>query len=278
MPPALTVIAATHNGEPTLRRMLDSLLALEAPAGGWQLIFVDNASSNRTAAILGEYRAKLPLTVLAEPGRGKNRALYRALQEPLGELVVFTDDDNLADPRWLIELQDCAARHPEVELFGGTLVPSWEDGPIALTRIWGPNMMVRRRVFERGHRFNENVGPSASLCMMGSETEFNLRIVEAGSATWYCPTARVAHIIRARQLTREWIMKRAIRFGRAERFRALRSGGANARETSLFGLLNFPRWMPQDFLFRYLKGQLLRLAGSDHRWADILWEAHLRLG
>ncbi|MBK8918974.1 MAG: hypothetical protein IPM73_13300 [Betaproteobacteria bacterium] len=73
-------------------------------------------------------------------------------------------------------------------------------------------------------------------------------------------------------------MKRAIRFGRAERFRALRSGGTNARETSLFGLLNFPRWMPQDFLFRYLKGQLLRLAGSDHRWADILWEAHLRLG
>ncbi|MBP6035789.1 MAG: glycosyltransferase family 2 protein [Azonexus sp.] len=112
MPPALTVIAATHNGEPTLRRMLDSLLALEAPAGGWQLIFVDNASSDRTAAILGECRAKLPLTVLAEPGRGKNRALYRALQEPLGELVVFTDDDNLADPRWLIELQDCAAHHP----------------------------------------------------------------------------------------------------------------------------------------------------------------------
>lgn len=114
--------------------------------------------------------------------------------------------------------------------------------------------------------------------MLGSETEFNLRIVEAGSTTWYCPAARIAHIIRSHQLTRDWIMKRSIRFGRAERFRALRSGEANARETSLYGLLNFPRWMPHDFVFRYIKGQLLRLTGSRHRWADVLWKAHLRLG
>lgn len=84
MPPALTVIAATHNGEPTLRRMLDSLLALEAPAGGWQLIFVDNASSNRTAAILGEYRAKLPLTVLANPYAARTAPSTAPCRSPWG--------------------------------------------------------------------------------------------------------------------------------------------------------------------------------------------------
>lgn len=163
MRPAITVIAASHNGARTLPRMLDSLLALEAPAGGWQLILVDNASSDRTVAILGEYRGRLPFTVLAETDRGKNRALNRALREHLGELVVFTVDDILAAPRWPVELQDCAARRPQAELFGGSIVSAWEDGPIAPPRIWGPNMMVRRPVFERGHGFDENVGPSAGL-------------------------------------------------------------------------------------------------------------------
>ncbi|MBK7900536.1 MAG: glycosyltransferase [Betaproteobacteria bacterium] len=247
--------------------------------------------------------AKLPLTILTEPKRGKNRALNRALQEPLGELVVFTDDDILADPRWLVELQGCAARHPEADLFGGSIVPAWEqepdawivdaipgcvafavsdpswsDGPIAPTRIWGANMMVRRKVFEQGLKFNDQVGPNKGLYIMGSETEFTVRVAKLGHGCWYCPGARVRHIIRANQLTRAWIMNRAVRFGRSERFRAVQTSAESAGQSWLFGRLNFPRWMLLDFARRYIKGHLRRLSGDRSAWANLLWEAHLRLG
>lgn len=303
MPTAITIIVATHNGERTLRRMLESLLVLKEPPGGWNVLFVDNASTDSTPDILAEYAERLPITVLTEPGRGKNRALNRALREPLGELVVFTDDDILADPCWLIELHECAARHPEADLFGGTIVPAWEetpaswiveaipgsvafavsdpswsDGPTTPTRIWGANMMVRRRVFEQGLTFNDRVGPNKGLYIMGSETEFTVRLAKMGHACWYCPSARVSHIIRANQLTRTWVMRRAIRFGRSERYRAVQNGLESSGQSWLFGKLNFPRWMLLDFVRRYVTGHLRRLLGDRDTWASQLWEAHLRLG
>jgi glycosyltransferase involved in cell wall biosynthesis len=303
MKPEITIVLATYNGERTLPRTLASLGELEAPPCSWNIVVVDNGSTDRTAEILHGFIGKLPITILQEAARGKNRALNRALREPLGDLVVFTDDDIVADPSWLRELHGCAARQPQADIFGGTILPAWEmppadwilksipdsiafgisdptwsEGPISPGFIWGANMMVRRRVFDGGQRFNDQVGPNKGLYIMGSETEFTHRIAEMGFLPWYCPQARVCHIIRASQLNREWIMKRAIRFGRLERYRAVKIGLEGTRQTFLFGWLNFPRWVLLDFARCYLKGHLLRFLGGGGNWAGNLWQAHLRLG
>lgn len=237
----LTVFIATRNGAATLPRVLGAYAALRPPAGGWKLVVVDNGSADASPAILRAFADRLPMVALAEPRPGKNRALNRALAELEGDLAVFSDDDALPDPDWLVALRDAADRQPAHDVFGGRILPAWdgepeawvrewvrampvygvhdesrEDGPCEPTRVFGPNMAVRARWFRAGYRFDEQLGPDGTATYaMGSETEFSLRLVlNERVGCWHCGAARVQHIIRPRQLTRAFVLKRAFHLGR----------------------------------------------------------------
>ncbi len=85
-------------------------------------------------------------------------------------------------------------------------------------------MAVRQRAFDAGHRFSERVGPTAGSYAMGSETEFTQRLAQAGHASWYCPEAVVEHMVRAEQMTEQWLHGRALRYGRGALIRELAQG------------------------------------------------------
>jgi hypothetical protein len=78
----------------------------------------------------------------------------------------------------------------------------------------GPNMAVRKSVFDDGLRFDPTIGPQGSTYAMGSELEFVKRLARHGYKAWHVRNARVAHFIRDFQMTRDWILRRAIRLGR----------------------------------------------------------------
>lgn len=258
----LTVLLATHNGAGTLPRVLAAYRALRSPPGGHQIVVVDNASTDATPAVLREHGEGLPLLALYCPERGKNRALNQGLASVLGDLVVFTDDDTLPQPDWLMHLSLATTGQPGHDLFGGHIRADWPgdcpawiprlvnlaatygvtpptqaSGPVAADKVWGANMAVRRRVFDAGYRFNEDVGPAAGQYIMGSETEFSGRVERAGHKAWFVDDAVVYHIIRPQQLHPEWIIKRAYRLGR----------GWYRHERSLFTsdmamIRGVPRW------------------------------------
>ncbi len=241
-PPEITVLFATRNRGTALPPVLDCLTRLTPPEGGWKLLIVDNGSTDGTPALLDAYLDRLPLTVLHEPRAGKNRALNAALPHLEGTLIVLTDDDVLPQADWLARLRDAAREHPHASLFGGTVLPHWsrpppawltEDavpfsvlfaqqkraaGACSCAAIFGPNMAVRRGVFEAGHRFSETVGPDESrrLYAMGGETEFLRRVEAAGYSGWFVPESVVGHIIRPEQLGEDWILQRAYRYGIGE--------------------------------------------------------------
>lgn len=299
----LTVIFATYNGARTLPKTLQALAAVTPPAGGWQVIAVDNGSTDGSAAILANYREHLPLQVISHPVRGKNNALNRALQEPLGELVVFTDDDVVPAADWLLRLEACAGEQPAFDVFGGAIEPYWEipparwiveavpqgvtyaltdpaqpAGPIYPGLVWGPNMMVRRSVFDAGHRFDAKVGPSAGQYIMGSETEFNIRVGKAGHASWFCPDARVQHIVRDFQMDRAWAIRRAYRFGRNACYQHYREHDEISREAWLAGRLNFPRWMLSRYVADSVGGLAARVLGNEVAAVRKLWDAAFHRG
>ena len=85
----------------------------------YELLVVDNGTPAETEAALARVGAGLPLRLFVEPTRGKNRALNRAIPEARGALFVFTDDDVMVDPDWLLELVAGARRWPEHQVFGG---------------------------------------------------------------------------------------------------------------------------------------------------------------
>jgi glycosyltransferase involved in cell wall biosynthesis len=238
----LTTVFATRNRAASLPRVLDALADLQAPPGGWKLIIVDNGSTDSTLEVVQGYASRLPVLLLHCPSPGKNRALNTALPHLEGDLVVFTDDDVLPDADWLIRLRAAAEAHPEAMLFGGTVLPDWPapvpdwlseqavefsvlyaknarpSGPCRPIDIYGPNMAVRRIIFEAGTRFAEHVGPDATnpLYAMGSETELLRRLEAQGHRGWFEASARVGHIIRPEQMQERWILERAYRYGIGE--------------------------------------------------------------
>ena len=235
----LTAVFATKNRCHQIERSLKAFTKLVPPDGGWKLLVVDNGSEDATQFVLEAYRNILPLEILVEPRAGKNRALNRAIDAFAGDLVVITDDDVLPDHDWLVCLREAADSHPEASFFGGTIAPDWPSelpswlderrvnfgilfalmsrasGPCDFTSVFGPNMAVRRSVFEHGYRFSNEIGPNSTnpLAPMGSEWEFNERLHRHGHLGYFVADARVFHIIREEQLHEGWILNRAYRNG-----------------------------------------------------------------
>ena len=272
----ITVLFSSHNGARTLPKMLDALCQINHPDGGWKIIAVNNASTDATSDILDSYTNRLPLQVLHHAEKGKNSALNAALTHIQGELVVLTDDDVLPAQDWLITLQDAAEKQPDFDIFGGTIEPEWptpppewilntpylnfsyaltdpsfSQGEISSKLIWGPNMMVRAKVFNEGHRFRTSIGPKGGTAyIMGSETEFTNRLSALGHRCWFEPSAKVRHIIRPEQLQRKWLLGRAYRYGKTTALQSIEKGSLNDQAT----IQGVPRWMYKAIPLTALRG------------------------
>jgi GT2 family glycosyltransferase len=109
------------------------------------------------------------------------------------------------------------------ELFAARSLP---EGPIDPLGIYGPNMAVRRSVFDAGLKFDERVGPNAADASypMGSENEFCYRASLRGYKMWFASEPTVWHIVRAHQVTPEYWSRRAYRLGRGVAHRGWESG------------------------------------------------------
>ena len=281
--------------------MIDAFEKVQPPPSGYKIVAVDNASTDDTARILEAAALKLPLTYIHEERRGKNRALNRALEYVAGDFVVFTDDDVLPRPDWLIELVRAGQEHQDYSGFGGPIEPFWETDPPAFAlsgipqaaafaitpssrqegeitpgAIWGPNMMVRRSVFDDGIRFDESIGPAPGQYIMGSETDFNIRLAELGHKFWYTKRAIVLHYVRDYQLDFDWLMNRAFRFGRA----LGREHQLNGQTDQAASLLGMPRWVIGNYLSDAAKSKWCRMMGNEvaaarHGWNASKWRGYL---
>lgn len=235
----LSVLLATRDRAELLAATLRSLAAQTLPDGiTWEAIVVDNGSRDGTGAVLAEAAGMLPLVALHEPRPGKNVALNQALDRARGRLLVFTDDDIHADPRWLAELHAAAARWPDAGLFAGRIEPRYPpEAPAWLrshpfseaayaryvlptpegetTRLpFGPNFAVRASAMA-GMRYCESIGPrSGGSYSMGSETELLKRLRDRGERIVYVPSAVVEHVVQPSQLDEHWLLARSFRLGR----------------------------------------------------------------
>ena len=264
----ISIILATFNRNDLLTQTLQGLVDMDTAGLDWELILADNAGNDEAARIAESFTASLPIKYLVEKAPGKNNALNSALEYANGDLLIFTDDDVIPDPAWAKALVAAADRWKTADLFGGHILPKYPDGMVAPTiddpvfmrivyviadwdleegefpagKIRGPNMMVRRRVFDQGLRFNPDIGPAGSSYVMGSETEFLLRASNAGHTAVYVPSAFVCHQMRPEQLTHPWICGRTSRVGR----------GLVYHDESV-PVLKVRRWMLRDIATLYAR-------------------------
>lgn len=245
--------------------MLEAFCALKIPKHGWKIIAVDNRSDDRTSAILRSYQDRLPLVLLFQSKAGKNSAINMALPHIEGDHVVFTDDDVLPASDWLSKLLEAAEQQSNYDIFGGAIIPDWprppprwildhiplgpafvvtpttrKSGPIRPSAVWGPNMLIRAKIFKNGFRFDETIGPGLGPNYpMGSETELTERLVSQGHQCWFVPDAQVKHVIRESQMRLSWLLKRAFRSGKGEAAKRLKAQDLRNEKQ----LLGAPRWL-----------------------------------
>lgn len=285
----ISVILATFQRNEILTKTLESFCKLQTEGLSWELIVADNACEANTQDLVQGYSEKLPIKYIQEKKPGKNNALLAALPLAKGSLLVFTDDDIIAPADWLQEYLISTARHPNCDIFGGQILPHFPEGiridkripfdhqftksayaltfwepieaPVSPSKVWGPNMAVRNRVFERGITFNPEIGPNGNNYVMGSETEFVTRAHTAGFEIMYLPTVKVQHQLRPEQLSLDWLQGRAFRTGRA-RAKVYREFD---KFEKLFGV---PKFVWRKAAQSYLAMHLFKLLNNKNKYYD----------
>lgn len=232
----VTVLICTRNRAARLSQALASAAGMRIPAGlRWELIVVDNGSSDDTAKVALGFSDRLPIRVVRESAAGLSHARNCGVSEAKGRYICWTDDDVVIDPDWLVAYVTAFARHPEAAVFGGHInplleapTPAWfarladnwplstllakrdfGDAPIRLSLEggivpWGANFAVRTAE-QRSVRFEAELGVSPHQQRVGEEAEAIYRIFEAGGRGWWVPEASVRHIIPVQRQTLRYV-------------------------------------------------------------------------
>src|SRR6266852_3488848 len=125
----ITIAICTWNRADLLRQTLEGMTRLLIPPEiDWELVVVNNNSTDATATVISEAANRLPIHGRFEPRQGKSHALNLAASEARGEYIVWTDDDVLVDQHWLAEYVAAFQRWPDASFFGGPIEP-WLAAP-----------------------------------------------------------------------------------------------------------------------------------------------------
>jgi glycosyltransferase involved in cell wall biosynthesis len=245
----VTIGICTYNRAESLRRALDSVAALKVPDDvSWEILIVNNNSSDHTDQIIANFRDRLPVRREFEPRPGKCNALNRAIKAAKGEYILWTDDDVVVDPRWLQAYVEAFRRWPEAAVFGGRIIPRLEppvpkwiaesisvlEGPYAARDFggyvqplsiagnlipYGANFAVRSKE-QRAFRYNPALGPSPFRPRLGDEADVVERLLESGATGYWLPQAIVQHCIGQERQTISYIEKYSMILGETHAFRS----------------------------------------------------------
>jgi glucosyl-dolichyl phosphate glucuronosyltransferase len=114
-----SVIIVTKDRPDNLRHLLKSLLKQSLRPD--EIIIIDNNSSKNYETVYNEFKNCLPLKIIVEIKPGIPAARNRGLQEAIGEIILFTDDDCEADPKWIENLTKPFYMNPYIGMVGGEI-------------------------------------------------------------------------------------------------------------------------------------------------------------
>ena len=221
--PLVTVAVCTRDRPTSLADCLAALRSLDYPA--LDLLVIDNAPSTPATAHLVQ-RHYPHVRYVGEPIPGLNWARNRAIAEARGDILAYTDDDVIVDADWVRALARVFAEQPEVMAVTGLVVPyeleteaqqlferyggfgrGFEPRTYRVDRDGrtpdlfhlhpgkfgtGANMAYRRSVFAHIGPFDPALDVG-TVTNGGGDLEMFFRVLQAGHALAYEPSALVRH-------------------------------------------------------------------------------------
>jgi len=289
MNPSISVAICTWNRAESLRQTLQGLQRLMIPAEvSWELLVVDNNSTDHTTEVIADFTGLLPLTSVSEHTPGLSNARNAAIDHGRGDYIIWTDDDVTVDPHWLAAYHAAFALHPDGAFFGGRIVPVFEGGIQPWVRSawpmvkdvfaerdlgadqrclptennefpYGANFAIRMTE-QRRHRYDAKRGNIQNTLSGGEETAVMASIVGEGGSGYWVPDSCVLHRIEASRQRASFIA------------RYFRARGAHAARTSsqLTTARGCPRWLYRQWLGAEMRYRWLSLTGSPAGWVEAL--------
>lgn len=237
----ISAIICTHNRSDLLPKAIDSLISQTIPDSSYEIIVVDNASTDNTKSVCESYLLRPNFRYIYESVPGLSVARNRGLAEAKGKYVAYMDDDAIASPQWLEQLLNAFATvQPAPVSVGGKINPIWEvekpdwfpdakkpyltildygDEAVFLTYpkiLYGTNMAFSKQVLVDACGFRTDVGRKKYCLLSGEEMEVYRRFTEKSLPVYYIPTASVQHLVPKNRLTKKWLYSRHYWQGRSE--------------------------------------------------------------
>jgi glycosyltransferase involved in cell wall biosynthesis len=240
----LSVIIPTYNGAERLPAVLDRLKAqVEVDTIAWEVVVVDNNSSDDPAAVVQQYQADwpaaVPLRYFVERQQGSGHARQCGIDQAAGELLGFLDDDNWPAPDWIIQAVQFSKAHPKVGAFGSEIVGEFEVQPPA---DWGPilrylaivqrgstaqpyspringlppsaGLVVRRQAWlETVPRTLVLAGRVGDSLLCGEDWESETYLYQAGWEIWHNPAMKIKHWIPKQRVEWAYLRKNLLGVG-----------------------------------------------------------------
>ena len=222
----LSIVVPTFNRGRQLEPMLASLLAQESRGVRFEVVVVDNNSSDNTRNVVEAMASRAPaghLRYVFEPRQGVSYARNTGVASATAPIIAFLDDDVEAGSDWVCSMKQAFDEHPEADCIGGRVVPRWVTprpswltaphwGPIAVQDrpnpaylnakqasacLLGANFAFRREVFNL-------IGGFSPAYLRNQDREFELRLWRAGRQGLYLPGMEVTVEVPADRLERSY--------------------------------------------------------------------------
>ncbi|MEO0454841.1 MAG: glycosyltransferase [Verrucomicrobiota bacterium] len=128
MTPSLSVIICTHNPrEAILERTIHALRCQTFEVNQWEFLIIDNRSDSPIDSSWVDWHPYG--RVIREDKLGLTQARLRGIEEALGAILVWCDDDNILQRNYLERARVLFRQEPSLGLLGGKALPEYEVDP-----------------------------------------------------------------------------------------------------------------------------------------------------
>jgi glycosyltransferase involved in cell wall biosynthesis len=221
----ISVVISTYNRCALLPAAIESVLRQNTPDLNYELIIVDNNSTDETKQLVESFIARGHRNVryVFEPKQGPSHGRNAGIVNAKGDIVAFTDDDVCVEKDWLLKIKRTFDSYTNVDCVGGKILPRWTcEIPVWLTTDhWAPlavadygdriilppaktpvcwstsNISFRARVFDR-------IGGFSPDFMRSQDRELMWRFLRDGGQLIYVPDVVVSTNVPAKRLTKAY--------------------------------------------------------------------------
>ena len=228
----VSVVLPTYNRAADLERAVESVLQQTADPRVYEVIVVDNNSTDGTGQVLERLKARYPdqLRTVVERQQGVSYARNAGIATALAPIVAFFDDDVRVAPDWIETIIRVFRESPGTEVIGGKVLPEWGAPPPGwLTPAhWSPlalqdfgdrpmlmsasnprglisaNLACRQSVFQRIGGFSPVFQRVKDAIGSVEDGEWNRRLWAAGLSGLYVPQLLTSTHVPGDRLTRRY--------------------------------------------------------------------------